>query len=86
MDLKQWNNRWILHMTDMWSWYTVSVFITRKRPSNVIDVMMLHWIGTFGVMTALMTDKGGEFSLDEMREIMSILNVQLCTTSGYSPF
>ena len=56
MDLKQWNNCWILHMIDMWSQYTVSVFLTRKRPSDVIDVMMLHWIGTFGIMAALMTD------------------------------
>ena len=47
---------------------------------------MLHWIGTLGVLAALMTDNGGEFSSDEMRERMSILNVQLCTTSGYSPF
>ena len=86
MDLKQWNNHWILHMIDMWSRYTVSVFITRKRPSDVIDAMMLHWIGTFGIMAALMTDNSGEFSSDEMREIMSILNVQLYTTSGYSPF
>ena len=46
---------------------------------------MLHWIGTFGVMAALMSDNGGEFRSDEMCEIMSILNVQLCTTSGYRP-
>ena len=30
MDLKQWKGRWILHMTDMWSRYTVSVLIDRK--------------------------------------------------------
>ena len=33
-----------------------------------------------------MTDNGGEFSSDEMREITSILNIQLCTTAGESPF
>ena len=27
MDLKQWNGRWILHIIDMWSRYTISVFI-----------------------------------------------------------
>ena len=87
MDLKQWNNHWIFHMIDMWSWYTVSVFITRKHPSDIIDAMMLHWIGTFGIMLgALMSDNGGEFSSDEMHEITFILNVQLHTTSGYSPF
>ena len=33
-----------------------------------------------------MTDNGGEFNSDEMREVASILNVQLCTTAGESPF
>ena len=77
MDLKQWNSRWILHITDMWSRYTLSIFIDRKKQSNVIDNLMTHWIGKFGVMGALMTDNDGEFSSDEMREITSILNIQL---------
>ena len=46
---------------------------------------MTQWIGKFGVMKALMTDNGGEFNSDEMREITSILNIQLCTTAGESP-
>ena len=33
-----------------------------------------------------MMDNGREFSLDEMLEISSILNIQLCTTAGESPF
>ena len=32
------------------------------------------------------TGNGGEFSSDEMREITSILNIQLCTTAGERPF
>ena len=86
MDLKQWNSRLILHIIDMWSRYTVSIFIDRKQPSNVIDALMTHWIGRFGVMGALMTDNGGEFNSNEMREVAYILNVTLCTTSGESPF
>ena len=37
MDLKQMNGLWILHILDMWSRYTVSVFISWKKPSDVID-------------------------------------------------
>ena len=83
MDLKQWNSRWILHIIDMWSRYTLSIFIDRKKPSNVIDSLMTHWIGKFGVMGALMTDNSGEFSSDEMREITSILDIQLCTKAPF---
>ena len=86
MDLKLWNGRWILHIVDMWSRYTLSTFVDRKRPANIIDALMTQWIGKFGVMKALMTDNGGEFNSDKMRDITSVLNVQLCTTSGESPF
>ena len=86
MDLKLWNGRWILHIIDMWSRYTLSTFVDRKRPANIIDALVTQWIGKFGVMKALMTDNGGEFNSDEMRDITSVLNVQLCTTSGESPF
>lgn len=86
MDLKQYKDRWILHMIDMLSRYTVSVFISRKKPSNVIEAMMKNWIGVFGLMGALMTDNGGEFSSDEIREITSILNIRLCTAAVMSPF
>ena len=74
MDLKKWNDRYILHIIDtcMWSRYTVSVFIMRKTLSEVINALMKHWIGIFGVMQAVLTDNGGEFTSDEMREVMSI--------------
>ena len=90
MDLKQWKGRWILHMIDIWSRYTNSVFINRKMPSDVINALMQRWVGVFGVMGAIMTDNGGdnggEFSSDEMREVMSILDVRVITTAAESPF
>ena len=33
-----------------------------------------------------MTDNGGEFSSDEMRQVMSVLNVRVITTAVESPF
>ena len=86
MDLNQWNNKWILHLVDMFSRFTVSVFINRKRPRDIIDKMIKCWIGVFGVMGAVLTDNGGEFSSEEMREIASILNVEVLTTAAESPF
>ena len=86
MDLKQCNGHWILHIIAMWSRYTVSVFINRKKPSDAIDALMQRWIAVFGTMGSIMTDNGGEFSSDEMREVASILNVRLITTEADSPF
>ena len=68
-------------------WLTVSAFIDRKRPSDVIDNIMLHWVGAgFGIMKSIITDNRGGFSSDEMREVCSILNVQISTTAANSPF
>ena len=37
-------------------------------------------------MKYVLTDNGGEFSADEIKEVSSILNVEVCTTAAYSPF
>lgn len=87
MDLKKWRDRYILHLIDMWSRFSVSVFIERKRPSEVIDKIMTCWIGAaFGVMEAIVSDNGGEFCSAEMREVCSILHVEKITTAAESPF
>ena len=86
MDLKQWNQRWILHIINMWSRYTVSVFIDRKKSSNALNALMQRWIAGFGIMDSIMTDNGGEFSSDEILEVMSVLNVRVITTAAESPF
>lgn len=86
MDLKQWGDKWILHIIDMWSRFSVSTMLDRKRPSDVIDNVVRHWIGVFGVMKSILTDNGGEFSSDETRDIASVLNIKLCTTAAQSPW
>ena len=87
MDLKKWDKEHILHMIDMWSRFTVSVFIKRKKPSVVVDKIMMHWVGAgFGVMEAIMSDNGGEFSSEETREVASILNITVHTTGAECPF
>ena len=81
MDLKRWDNKWILHLIDMWSRLTISVFIDCETPQSVINTIMLHWVGAgYGVMKSILTDNGGEFSADEIQEVSSILNVEVCTT------
>jgi hypothetical protein len=59
----------------------VSTFIDRKKPEKIIDALMREWVGKFGVMGSLMTDSGGEFNSDEVREITSIRNIKLCIWS-----
>ena len=60
--------------------YTVSVSIIRK--SEVINTLMTYCTGVLGVIQAVLTEKEGEFTSDEMMEVLSILNVSTCTTAG----
>ena len=60
MDQKKWGKHWILHLVDIWSTFTVSVFAVRKKPSDIIDKIMEHWVGdAFVVMKATPTDNVG---------------------------
>lgn len=86
LDLKLWRGRYILHMVDVWSRFTVSCFIDRKKPQAVVDKIITKWIAVYGVMKKVLTDNGGEFSNDEVREVCSILNVDCKTTAAESPF
>ena len=86
IDLKKWNDKYILHMVDMYSRLTISCFIERKTPREVIDKIMEKWIGYFGVMRCILNDNGGEFTGNEIKEVKDILNVVDLTTGAESPW
>ena len=73
IDLNHWKGKYILHIVDMYSRLTISCFIDRKKPREVIDKLMEKWIGYFGVMRCILNDNGGEFTAEEIREFKSIL-------------
>jgi IS30 family transposase len=89
MDLKVWdhnNNIYILYLVDMFTRYTVAVVIKRKLPETIIEAVMRTWVQYFGIMGEIITDNGGEFSNEQMRELTSILNVTNNTTGAESPW
>lgn len=57
-----------------------------KKLNEVINALLTNWIRVFGVIRAIFTDNGGEFRSEEIREVMSILNVHTCTTAVISSF
>jgi transposase InsO family protein len=87
MDLKLWGgNKLILHMVDMFTRLSVSVFVRSKRASDIVNSVMQHWAATWGMMGGMLFDNGGEFSNAEMREVGSMLGVNICTTPAESPW
>ena len=75
MDLKHWRDGvWILYIIDVFTRYTMAQFITRKKPEVIVEALIKNWIKVFGVMTKIITDNGGEFNAEEMREVATILD------------
>lgn len=88
MDLKVLKDkRYILHMIDMFTRLSVSVFVPSKQPKDIVNAVVLHWIGGgWGVMEGILVDNGGEFNNDHMREMGSLLNIRISTTGAESPW
>ena len=80
-------SKYILHTIDMFSKFSISVFIERKHPRKVVDKIMQHWVtaGCRG-LKSVQFDNGGEFSNSKMREVASISNVETCNTSRENPW
>ena len=87
MDLKQiQGGHWILYIIDVFTRYTMAQIISRKRPSTIIEELIRNWIAVFGVMESIITDNGGEFTGEEIRDVASLLNIRVLTTGAESPF
>ena len=86
VDLKLWKGKWILHMVDMHSRYIQSVWVPRKSSRDILDAIIESWCGVFGMMKIMLSDNGGEFTSEEIREVTSFLNIKKYTTAAESPW
>ena len=87
MDLKKWGNRWILHLIDMFSRFSVSVFVERQMAKAVLKKIMQSWTGAvFGIIEGILNENGREFTADEIREVCSILNDTIVAIGAESLF
>ena len=74
-------------MIDMFTRPSLPVFVNSKSPPVFVEKIIQHWIGAgWGVMEGIIFDNGGEFNNSEMREVASILNIQLSSTPAESPW
>ena len=87
LDLKQLTGEgWILHIIDMHTRYTRSVLVERKESSGIIDKLFKEWFSIFGIPYKMLTDNGGEFTSEELREVASHVNIVKFTTGAEAPW
>ena len=72
LDLKEWEKgkKWILHIVDAATRFTLSAFITDKKPATIINRIMLLWIGSvFGSQKRSMADNCGDFANEKHKDM-----------------
>ena len=88
MDLKEFQHHqsWIFHLIDAASRYSVACIINSKKKELILQKIFRFWIAYFGIPGKFLSDNGGEFDNDEMREMGGKLGIEIRTTAAESPF
>ena len=90
MDLSVWDknkNIYILHMTDLFTKFSLATVLTSKDSQEVIEKFIQSWIATgLGVPEKILVDNGGEFSSEYFKDMCENLNIIVMHTAAHSPF
>ena len=87
MDLKKWDDKhYVLYFVDMFTRYTVGSVITNKKPETIVAKLFSDWIRYFTAPDIILTDNGGEFVNEAVKEACAMLNIYHATTAACSPW
>ena len=78
-------NRYVLTMQDNLTKYCLAEPIPNKQAITVADAIARQLIARFGCPRANLSDRGGEFINQTLRNLASIFRLKHLTTSGYHP-
>ena len=81
MDLKQYGQKYILHIIDLATRYSNAVLINSRHKEVVVENGIRMWVNTFGV-----TDNGGEFNNEKLCDMSENLNTEVLATAAESPW
>ena len=84
MDLKKWGDSYFLVMVDIATRYCAAYVIRNKLPSTIIKAIFVTWITIFGAPQKFLSDNGGEFVNNEMRDLSNSFSIKLLTTAAES--
>ena len=78
-------NQYVLTMQDNLTKYCIAQPIPNKRATTVAEAFARHLIASFGSPRAILTDRGGEFINDLLKNLAKIFKIQHVTTTAYHP-
>ena len=77
---------WYLHAIDQFTRFSAGSIITTKKPREIVKHFIHCWISIHGPPRRLLSDNGGEFSNEEIRDMAEKCNIEVKTTAAYSPW
>ena len=86
IDLKKWNESYFLVIVDIATRYCQAYVLVNKLPRTIIKALFVSWISIFGAPQKIISDNGGEFCNNEIRELSNIFCIKLLTTAAESPW
>ena len=88
IDLKEYGEderKYILYCVDVFSRFTIGVFIPNKKPETIGGKLLEKWISVLGVMDVIHSDLGGEFINEDLVKLAEYLDIKQTSTAAYSP-
>ena len=86
MDLKQINNKWVLHCIDYVTRFSAAQPVKDKSPEEIIEKFFMIWISIFRPPKNFFSDNGGEFIGDKTIAMCNAFNIEPKFTASESPF
>ena len=75
MNLKEMNGFKILHLIDHATRYSAATIVKSKQKEEIVKAIFKIWITLFGSPNEILSDNGGEFNNDLLRDLSDHLNV-----------
>ena len=86
MDLNEIDSRSVLHMIDHATRFSKACVIPSKKKEVIVSKICEIWISLFGIPKRILSDNGGEFNNEDLREMGEKLNSTITTTAAESPW
>ena len=86
MDLFVVQGKFILHLLDTFTRYSVAVVRNSKNQNSITDAIIKAWISYFGKPQKVIADNGGEFSNATYTDMCDLFGIEMMKTAAYSPW
>jgi len=76
----------IHHMIDTFSRFSMASVIPSKRKEIIANSVLRNWVSIFGTPGSILSDNGGEFDNELLRDVCELLDTKVMTSAAYAPW